>query len=71
MKKAMLDNLSGHCTGQILIHITKICFLDPGLKLPAFLTDNEKDELINGRRTRVTGPAKYSTKFVKFTYYKI
>jgi len=47
MKKAMLDNLSGRYTGQILKHITKACFLDPRLKLPAFLTDVEKDELIS------------------------
>ena len=47
MKKAMFDNLSGRYTGQILKHITKACFLDPRLKLPAFLTDMEKDELIS------------------------
>jgi len=47
MKKAMLDNLSGRYTGQILKYITKACFLDPRLKLPAFLSDIEKDELIS------------------------
>jgi len=47
MKKAMLDNLSGRYTGQILKHITKVCFLDPRLELPAFLSDIEKDKLIS------------------------
>ena len=47
MKKAMLDNLSGRYTGQILKNITKACFLNPRLKLPAFLTDIEKDKLIS------------------------
>jgi len=38
--------LSGRYTGQILKHITRACFLDPRLKLPAFLTD-ERDKLIS------------------------
>ena len=47
MKKAMSDNLSNHYTGPILDLLTKACFLDPRLKLPAFMSQNEKDELIS------------------------
>ena len=47
MKKAMFDNLSNRYTGPILSLLTKACFLDPRLKLPAFMSQNEKDELIS------------------------
>ena len=47
MKKAMSDNLSNRYTGPILSLLTKACFLDPRLKLPAFMSQNEKDELIS------------------------
>ena len=43
----MFDNLSNHYTGPILSLLTKACFLDPRLKLPAFMSQNEKDELIS------------------------
>ena len=44
MKKAMFDNLSNRYTGPILSLLTKAYFL---LKLPAFMSQNEKDELIS------------------------
>ena len=47
MKKAMSDNLSNRYTGPILSLLTKACFLDPRLKLPAFMSQKEKDELIS------------------------
>ena len=47
MKKAMSDNLSNRYTGPILDLLTKACFLDPRLKLPAFVSQNEKDKLIS------------------------
>ena len=47
MKKAMFDNLSNHYAGPILSLLTKACFLDPRLKLPVFMSQNEKDELIS------------------------
>ena len=47
MKKTMSNNLSNHYTGPILDLLTKGCFLDPRLKLPAFMLQDEKDELIN------------------------
>ena len=46
-KKAMFDNLSNRYTGPILSLLTKACFLDPRLKLPAFMSQNKKDELIS------------------------
>lgn len=52
MKKAMFDNLSNHYTGPILNLLTKACFLDPRLKLPAFLLQNEKDYLISDRASK-------------------
>ena len=38
MKKAMFDNLSNRYTGPILSLLAKACFLDPRLKLLAFMS---------------------------------
>ena len=61
MKKAMFDNLPGCYTGQILNHLTKACFLDPRLKLPAFLSDSEKAALTSNVKAELELLAQQST----------
>ena len=46
MKIAMADNLAGRYVQSALMFLNVSTFLDPRFKLPSFLTDEEKQPLL-------------------------